>query len=158
MATARITGPLEAKGLGGTLNGVPTTCGRTTVTWHSFPIPQADRSQIAVGFSANGVEIYSRLKFGKFAVVGGFDDYIPFDLSPLINPDFKTRYAILGAEWHISPSGYAYFESRLGDTTDAQGNGRLQRSSPRLPLRLQLEDAASAVNQLASSTQKRISR
>ena len=88
-----------------------------------IPDPAGGPNPIAVGFSANGIEIYSRLKFGKFAVVGGFDDYIPFDLSPLINPNFKTRYAILGAEWHISPSGYAYFESRLGDTTDAQGNG-----------------------------------
>ena len=88
-----------------------------------IPDPAGGPNPIAVGFSANGLEIYSRLKFGKFAVVGGFDDYIPFDLSSLINPDFKTRYAILGAEWHISPSGYAYFESRLGDTTDAQGNG-----------------------------------
>ena len=88
-----------------------------------IPEPTGGPQQIAVGFSANGVELYSRFKFGKFAVVGGFDDYIPFDLSPLINPDFKTRYAVLGAEWHFSPAGYAYFESRLGDTTDAQGNG-----------------------------------
>jgi predicted porin len=88
-----------------------------------IPNPIGGPETIAVGFSANGVEIYSRVKFGKFAVVGGFEDYIPFDLSSLINPDFKTRYAILGAEWHISPSGYAFFESRLGDTTDAQGNG-----------------------------------
>jgi len=88
-----------------------------------IPNPTGGPETIAVGFSANGIEIYSRVKFGKFAVVGGFDDYIPFDLSPLINPNFKTRYAILGAEWHISPSGYAYFESRLGDTTDAQGMG-----------------------------------
>ena len=90
-----------------------------------IPDPTGGPETIAVGFSANGVEMYSRLKFGKFAAVAGFEDYIPFDLSPLINPNFKTRYAILGAEWHISPSGYAYFESRLGDTTDAQGNGRL---------------------------------
>ena len=88
-----------------------------------IPEPGGGPSTVAVGFSANGVELYSRLKFGKFAVVGGFEDYIPFDLSPFINPDFKTRYAILGAEWHVSPSGYAYFESRLGDTIDAQGTG-----------------------------------
>ncbi len=85
--------------------------------------PTGGPSTVALGFSANGVELYSRFKFGKFAAVAGFDDYIPFDLSPFINPDFKTRYAVLGAEWHISPAGYAYFESRLGDTTDAQGHG-----------------------------------
>jgi predicted porin len=88
-----------------------------------IPDPAGGPATVAVGFSANGVELYSKLNFGKFAAVVGFDDYMPFDLSPFINPDFRTRYAVLGAEWHISPSGYAYFESRLGDTTDAQGNG-----------------------------------
>jgi predicted porin len=88
-----------------------------------IPDPAGGPDNIAVGFSANGVELYSRLWFGKFAAVLGFEDYIPFDLSPLINPNFKTRYAVLGAEWHISPSGYAFIESRLGDTTDAEGNG-----------------------------------
>lgn len=62
---------------------------------------------MAVGFFASGIEIYSRLKFGKFVVVGGFEDYIPRDLNRLINPEFKTRYAILGAEWHFSKSGCA---------------------------------------------------
>ncbi len=88
-----------------------------------IPEPGGGPSTVAVGFSANGVELYSRLKFGKLSAVLGFEDYIPFDLSTLINPNFKTRYAVLGAEWHISPSGYAFFESRLGDTTDAQGMG-----------------------------------
>jgi predicted porin len=76
---------------------------------------------VAVGFSANGIELYSRLKFGKFAAIGGFEYYMPRDLKPLINPDFKTRYAILGAEWHFSKSGYAFFETRLGDSVDALG-------------------------------------
>ncbi len=89
-----------------------------------IPDPAGGPSNIAVGFSANGVEVYSRLWFGKkYAAVLGFEDYIPFDLSALINPNFKTRYAVLGAEWHISPSGYAFFESRLGDTTNAVGMG-----------------------------------
>jgi len=88
-----------------------------------IPDPAGGPDQIAVGFSANGVEIYSRLNIKKFSAVLGFEDYIPFDLSPLINPNFKTRYAILGAEWHISPSGYAFIESKLGDTTDALGKG-----------------------------------
>jgi hypothetical protein len=88
-----------------------------------IPDPAGGPSNIAVGFSANGVELYSRIWFGKFAAVLGFEDYIPFDLSALINPGFKTRYAVLGAEWHISPSGYAFIESRLGDTIDATGMG-----------------------------------
>jgi predicted porin len=78
---------------------------------------------IPVVFSANGLELYSRFKFGRFAAVGGFIDYAPRNLSPLINPNFKTRYAVLGAEWHISPSGYAFLEARLGDTTNAEGQG-----------------------------------
>jgi hypothetical protein len=38
-----------------------------------------------------------------------------------INSNFKTRYAILSAEWHFSKSGYAFFETSLGDSVDAQG-------------------------------------
>ena len=87
------------------------------------PDPAGGPDELAVGFSATGVEIYSRLHFGKFAAVGGFEDYIPRDLSPLINPNFKTRYGIIGAEYHFSKSGYTFFEARLGDTTDAQGAG-----------------------------------
>ena len=85
------------------------------------PDPAGGPEPIAVGFSANGIELYSRLKFGKFAAILGFEDYIPHDLSPLINSNFKTRYAILGAEWHFSKSGYAFFETSLGDSVDAQG-------------------------------------
>ena len=85
------------------------------------PNPTGGAGPLAVGFSASGVEIYSRLHFGKFAFVGGFEDYIPRDLNPLINGGFKTRYAILGGEWHISKSGYAFLDSRLGDSVDATG-------------------------------------
>ena len=88
-----------------------------------IPDPAGGPDKIAMGFSANGVEIYSRLNIKKFSGVLGFENYIPFDLSHSINPNFKTRYAILGAEWHISPSGYAFIESKLGDTTDALGKG-----------------------------------
>ena len=85
------------------------------------PNPVGGPESVAVGFSASGVEIYSRLKFGKFAAVLGFEDYIPHDLNPVINADFKTRYGILGAEWHFSKSGYAFVETKLGDSVDAQG-------------------------------------
>jgi predicted porin len=85
------------------------------------PDPLGGPEPIAIGFSADGVELYSRLKFGKFAAIFGFDDYIPRDLSPFINSNFKTRYGILGAEWHFSKAGYAFFETSLGDSVDAQG-------------------------------------
>jgi hypothetical protein len=78
---------------------------------------------IPVVFDANGVELYSRFHFGKFAAVGGFIDYIPLNLSALINPNFRIRYGVLGAEWHISRAGYAFFESRFGDSVDANGHG-----------------------------------
>jgi hypothetical protein len=51
----------------------------------------------------------------------GFEDYIPHELNPVINSDFKTPYGILGAEWHFSKSGYAFLETRLGDSVDARG-------------------------------------
>jgi len=85
------------------------------------PDPAGGPEPVAAGFSANGIEIYSRLKFGKFAAVLGFEHYKPRDLSPLINPDFKTRYGILGAEWYFSKSGYAFLEARLGDSVDPLG-------------------------------------
>ena len=93
------------------------------------PDPLGGPIPIAIGFSANGVELYSRLRFGKSAVIAGFDDYIPHNLSPLINPNFKTRYAILGAEYHFSPSGYIFFETRLGDSIDAEGKGGLNAAA-----------------------------
>ena len=89
----------------------------------SVPDPNGGPVPIAVGFSASGVELFSKFKFGNATLIGGFDDYIPRDLSPLINPNFKTRYAIIGAEYHFSPSGYVFFESRLGDTINAEGLG-----------------------------------
>ena len=85
------------------------------------PDPAGGPEPVAVGFSANGIELYSKLKFGKFATIFGFDDYMPRDLSPIINSNFKTRCAILGAEWHFSKSGYTLFEARLGDSVDAVG-------------------------------------
>jgi len=85
------------------------------------PNPAGGPEPVAVGFSANGIELYSKLKFGRFAAIFGFEDYIPRHLNPLINSNFKTRYAILGAEWHVSKSGYAFFETALGDSQNAEG-------------------------------------
>ena len=78
---------------------------------------------IPVVFDANGVELYSRFHFGKFAAVGGFIDYLPQNLSALINPNFRIRYAVLGGEWHVSRAGYVFFETRLGDSVDQNGKG-----------------------------------
>lgn len=86
------------------------------------PDPAGGPEPVAAGFSANGVELYSKLTFGQFAIIGGFDDYIPFDLNPLINSNLKTRYGVLGAEWHFSKSGYTFIEGKIGDSIDAFGN------------------------------------
>ena len=85
------------------------------------PDPAGGPTQVGVGFSASGVELYARYWMKKFALVGGFDDYIPRDLNPLIHPDFKTRYGIFGGKYHYSPSGCVFFEARVGDTTSAVG-------------------------------------
>ncbi len=111
-----------------------------------IPDPAGGPASVAVGFSANGVELYSRLKFGKFAAVVGFDDYMPFDLSPLINPDFKTRYAVLGARMAHLAIRLRVFRIKAGRHHRRPRERRLQRSGARFPLRLHLEDAASAVN------------
>ena len=100
------------------------------------PDPAGGPEPIAVGFSANGIELYSRLKFGKFAAILGFDDYIPRDLSPLMNSNFKTRYAILGAEWHFSKSGYAFRENEARRLRGCAGKECIRRRGHRLPLRL----------------------
>ena len=59
------------------------------------PDPAGGPEPIAVGFSANGVEIYSRLKFGKFAAVLGFEDYIPLDLNPSLIPTSRRGTGFL---------------------------------------------------------------
>ena len=74
-----------------------------------------------VMFNANGVEVYSRFHFGRFAAVAGLNYYAPQHLSTLLDPNFRTRYAILGAEWHFSPAGYAFFEARVGDSNNGNG-------------------------------------
>jgi hypothetical protein len=87
------------------------------------PDPAGVPDRIPVAFSANGVEVFSRLRLGKFGVLAGLNNYDPRSLSPLINSDFRIRYAVVGAEWHFSPSGYTFVEARLGDSIDAGGQG-----------------------------------
>jgi hypothetical protein len=75
------------------------------------PDPAGVPDRIPVAFSANGVEVFSRLRLGKFGVLAGLNNYDPRNLSPLINSDFRIRYAVVGA-WHFSPSGYTFVESK----------------------------------------------
>jgi predicted porin len=55
-----------------------------------------------VAFDADGVELYARLGFGPIGVIGGFTFQEPDVTDPLIDPDFKTQYLILGGEWFVA--------------------------------------------------------
>ncbi len=104
-----------------------------------IPVPAGGPAQIADGFSANGVELYSKLSFGRFSVMGGFNEYMPFDPCPLINAEFKTRYAILCAEWYFSPSSWRIL-NLAWETLPMPKEREAIRSGPRVPLRLHMED------------------
>ena len=66
-----------------------------------------------VAFDSDGVEVYARLGVKKFGLIGGFTAQLPYDKDPLLNPDFKTQYLILGAEWFFAKTGKIYSESKI---------------------------------------------
>ena len=51
-----------------------------------------------VAFDADGAELYARVGLGPIGLIGGFTYLEPDVTDPLINPDFKTGYVILGAD------------------------------------------------------------
>jgi hypothetical protein len=59
--------------------------------------------------------VYSRAGLGRFGLIGGFTYQDPTVRNPLLNPDFRTRYFILGAEWFFAENAKIYSESRLDD-------------------------------------------
>ena len=72
-------------------------------------------------FDGTGVELFGRGNLGTFSLLGGFIDYEPDSTNVLIDPGFRVRYVVLGAEWHVKENGYAYAEARLDDSRDASG-------------------------------------
>ncbi len=73
-------------------------------------------------FDAVGAEVYTRINVGRFAVIGGYTLQDPKVRDPLLNPNFKTSYFILGAEWFFAKNGKVYSESRIDvDSTTAAG-------------------------------------
>jgi predicted porin len=86
------------------------------------PRPSGDDDLVPVVFDGNGVELYGKVKLGRFTVLGGFVNYRPDDLPELIHPDIRIRYVFVGAEWNIKQNGFAYTEWRLDDSVDAGGN------------------------------------
>lgn len=75
-----------------------------------------------VAFNANGSELFVRAKAGPLAVIGGYTQQGPTDRDPLLDPEFKTSYVILGGEWFPSSRAKVYTESKLDlDTVSATG-------------------------------------
>ena len=65
-------------------------------------LPGSELDVESIVFDADGVEVFARVNFPGFAVIGGFNYYKPDVNDPLINPDFRVRYAIAGAEVHLA--------------------------------------------------------
>ena len=83
------------------------------------PVGDANRN---VAFNADGTELYVRGRAGPIAVIGGYTQLSPKDRDPLLNPEFKTSYMILGGEWLVTSRAKVYTESKLDlDTVSATG-------------------------------------
>ncbi len=55
-------------------------------------------------------------------MIGGYIFQDPKIRDPLLNPNFKTRYFILGAEWFFAKNGKIYSESKIdSDSVTATG-------------------------------------
>jgi hypothetical protein len=68
---------------------------------------------IPVAFDSNGGEVYARAGVKKFGFIGGFIYQDPKVRDPLLNPDFRNRYLILGVEWFFAKNGKIYSESKI---------------------------------------------
>jgi hypothetical protein len=75
-----------------------------------------------VAFDADGAELYARAGLGPFGVIGGFTYQEPDVVTPLLDPDFKTAYLILGGEWFVARTAKIYTESKIDlDSVSATG-------------------------------------
>ncbi len=86
-------------------------------------IPIPNTTDVApVVFDAHGLEVYGRAGTGRFGFIGGYISQDPKVRDPLLSPDFRTRYLILGAEWFFAKSGKIYSESKIDlDSVTATG-------------------------------------
>ena len=99
----------------------------TKITWDMLDIgfvyshqSNGDMVQVPIGavstpvaFDADGTELYLRAGLGPFGLIGGFTYQNPDVKDPLVDPDFNTKYAILGGEWFVSEKAKVYTESKL---------------------------------------------
>ena len=75
-----------------------------------------------VAFDADGVELYARVGLGPIGLIGGFTYLEPDVDDPLLDPDFKTGYLILGGEWFVARGAKIYTESKIDlDSVTATG-------------------------------------
>lgn len=74
---------------------------------------------IPVSFDAIGQEGFAKANLGKFAVLGGWNNYSPSGRDPAIAPDSRVRFGVFGAEWHFSPAGYVYAEMKLDSSRNS---------------------------------------
>jgi predicted porin len=79
--------------------------------------------QIPVVFDGDGVEIRVRYKVGDWGIMGGYVDYDPDTTDLILDPDFRTRYAILGADWRFAEGAWVYTEFRIDDSVGIAGEG-----------------------------------
>ncbi len=108
----------------------------TRIDWHYLELgfvyshqTNGDMVQVPVGgvnrnvaFDANGVELYARAGLGPIGIIGGFTHQSPDRRDPLIDPDFKTSYLILGGEWLVVSRAKVYTESKIDlDSVSATG-------------------------------------
>lgn len=77
------------------------------------PTPNVPDQSTPIVYNANGFELYTRAGLGRFGLIGGYTLEDPKVTDPLLNPNFKTRYFILGAEWFFAKNGKIYTESKL---------------------------------------------
>ena len=80
-----------------------------------------DPEQIPVVFDGSGVEIYLKGKFGRWSLIGGYIDYDPDTEGTPLDPDFRTKYFIIGADWQITDGTGVYTEFRIDDSVGAEG-------------------------------------
>jgi predicted porin len=79
--------------------------------------------QIPVVFDADGVEIRVRYKVGQWGIMGGYVDYDPDTTDLILDPDFRTKYAIFGADWRFAEGAWVYTEFRIDDSVGIAGEG-----------------------------------
>lgn len=87
-----------------------------------IPVPELPGQSIPVVFDAHGVEVYARAGVGRFGLIAGYTGQYPKVRDLLLNPNFRTRYFILGGEWFFAKNGKVYSESRIDlDSVTAAG-------------------------------------